>query len=327
MFQPPVNHALLSGTGGLPASAPGARSLPAGSCGTGNLPASVFTARAAGPVRLAASVLLALALAVTSGCRKAAVERHNERVTPAISAGEPAYMVRPANPSPNQPWYRELQVVLDAKPENDAELEQAIAAQKKTIQKNCTVLLEEVRGAVETRRKPRDKWSVLGMTCGRQRKGSDVTFTADIGLTKLFARRPVISFNNVPLDMSVSKLARETGILESQPRGYNPRIYWQKTNVSAYEALEEILATHGFDRKFADTHAKLSLRIQDYQTRAAFVEAAAQAVVERGDLLQKARAALVVTPREKPAGEALPEPAGGDGEFVPAPANPEDEKK
>ncbi|HYF48178.1 MAG TPA: hypothetical protein VEJ63_02155 [Planctomycetota bacterium] len=241
----------------------------------------------------------AFCLLAVPGCRKAAVERHAPGVEPVLSTGEPAYIIRTQPPKASEPWYRPYQAVLDKKPETDQELDQLVAEKKPGLKEPAQSLMTEVRRAVEAQRKENDRWSIIAMTLGRPRKGPDVQFTADVGLTKLFARRPVIAFNNVPLDLGIAKLARETGIQDSIPRNYNPRVYWTKNNVSAYEAIDEILKQHGYARRFTDTIYRVSLRLQDYKSKEEFVEAAVETMLARGKDLNAARPALVVTPVEK----------------------------
>jgi hypothetical protein len=247
--------------------------------------------------RLFVALVMCSALLFAAGCRTAAVERHTGRVETAISAGEPPSLVRA--PGAEDPWYRSLQVVLDEKPKDDKELE-SLVEQGKPAAKSATLeVLQEIQKAIDAQRKPSDKWSVLSMTCGKTRRGSELQFNADVVITNLYARRPTISFNNVPLDLCVAKLCRECGIQDSQPKGYNPRIYWSKLNVSAIEALEAILGSHGFERRFSDVNHHVTLRVQDYPTRAGFVEAASNAILEKGKLLNQARPALLVVPTER----------------------------
>ena len=264
----------------------------------------------------ALAILGAVCLLFLSGCRKAAVERHSERVDTAIVVNEPAYLVKPKVVD-NPPWHRELQVVLDQRPENEKEVEALLADHNPAIARAATILLEDIQTAVNAKRQPQDKWSVLSLSCGRTRKTTDIQIGVDVGLTKLYARRPVISFNNMPLDICIAKLSRDSGLQESQQRNFNPRIYWSKTNVSAYEAMEAILTAHGYERKYTDTHYKLALRAQDHASREALIDAVVQAVTEKGKALNAARAGIVVTPKEKEEPAAPP----------PAPAEKPDAKK
>jgi hypothetical protein len=252
--------------------------------------------------------LLVGAPLVISGCRKAAVERLDTglggtTVQTGLVAGEPAYLLRPANQT-TEPWYRPMQIVLDKKAADQKELDEQLSAAHAPIAAEMKKLIAEVDQAVQNRRKPNDRWSVLLLSCGRAKKVSDILFNADVGLTKLYAKRPVIAFNEMPLDLCIAKLSRESGIHDSQPRGFNPRVFWSKTNVSAIEAYEGVLSAHGFEHKFTDVGYKVSLRLQDYETRREFIDAAVEAIMVKGKALNEARPAITVTPRETPAPEA-----------------------
>lgn len=274
-----------------------------------------------------AFVALAGLALLLSGCKKAEVDPTRPAVDPHVTILDPAYVVGPLPADKDKiPWFRSLQIVLDAKPE-EKELEAVLAPRKAEIEKEYVKLLEEIRDQAGARQKPGGKWSVLGVSIGRgARRPGDIQFAADVGLTKLFARRPSIAFNNVPVENCVAKLCREIGIQESQPRGHNPPVVWNKTDVSAYEAIDSILAAHKFQHRFKDTHYKILLRLQDYPTRAAFIAAVTDEILAKGEALNSARPGLIVTPQQKgpetppapeagkktpeatPAAEAKPEP-------------------
>jgi hypothetical protein len=243
-------------------------------------------------------LLIVAGLALLPGCRQAAVEPSQPKVETRVSAGEPAYLVRgPA--TAKEVWHREFQVVLDAKPASEDEGNKLASAQKSEIEKSVATLLEEIRAAVEARRKPSDKWSLLSLSLGRAKKSAEVGLLAEIGLTRLYARRPVIAFNQMPLDLCVAKLCREAVILDAQQRNFNPVVTWKKTGVSAMEALDAILTANGFERKMTDTYHRASFKAQDYDSREEFVKAAVETLLERGKTMNEARAAAVVTPLEK----------------------------
>lgn len=259
--------------------------------------------------RLAGALLCCLAAAL-SACRKAAVEPYHATVQTTLVAGEPAYLLRPAKEDAT-PWYRELQVVFDSRPADEKELEALIADRKPVAAQAAQGLLQEVQGAVQGRRVAADKWSVLTLSLGRSgravtpRSASETILSAEVALTKLYARRPAITLDSLPLELCVAKLAREAGILHAQPRGYNPLVTWGKTDVSAKEALDEILPAHGFEHRLTDTRHKLGLTLKDFASRAEFVKAAADAIVTAGEALNKGHPLITVSLKEQ---EPAPEP-------------------
>jgi hypothetical protein len=188
---------------------------------------------------------------------------------------------------------------LDSKPTSEKELDLLVAEKKPAVSDALMTLLEDIRNTIESKHQNNDKWSLYSLNGGRPRRGSDIQFTGDICLTKLFSPRPVIAFNNIPLDIGIAKLSRETGIQDSIPRNYNPRVYWSKTNVSVYEAIHEILKQHGYVHRFTDTSYRVTLRFQDFKTKEAFMDAAVNGLLEKAKALNVARPALVVTPLEK----------------------------
>src|SRR5205814_6591261 len=119
--------------------------------------------------------------------------------------------------------------------------------------------------------------------------------------TKLYERRATIAFDSVRLQLCIAKLCRESEIQDSQPRGYNPSITWQKQNVSAFEAISTLLNANGFDAKFVDTSYKVTFKAQDFSTRKEFIEAVREAVVAKGKTLNSTRQAVIVSPKVNPA--------------------------
>lgn len=248
-------------------------------------------------------------LAVCSGCRKASVEQQTRRIETALLAGEPPHFVRAASAAPEtQPWFADLQIVLDEKPKDEKELEVLLEQHKPAAKNAIAALLQDIKTAVDGQRREQDKWSLLSMSCGKPRRSHELQFSADVVLTTLYVRRPAISFNNVPLDLSIAKLCRECGIHDSQPRGYNPRIYWSRLNVSAFEAIEAILNAHGYTRRFSEISQQIALKLNDFASREEFVKAAAQAALDAGKLINQARPALIVTAKERQP-ETPPAPA------------------
>ena len=264
--------------------------------------------------RLLFSSLLGLCFGLgLAGCRTAAVDRFNGPVDPVLNAGEPAYWINPPGAQsaadPNA-WYRELQVVLTEKPADEKAIGPLLDPRRAAIKEASTELLLEVQRAIEKKHAGNDKWSLLSMSCGRAKKSSDIQFTAELGLTPLYARRPVIAFDNEPLNLCITKLCRECGVLDSQPRLANPHIYWRKLNVCALDALDALIDENGLQRRYMDVFQRVNLRVQDYATRAQFVTAAAGEIAAKGRLLNAARPALIVTAKDT-SSQPPPPPAPG----------------
>lgn len=248
------------------------------------------------------SLTLSGALLLTCGCRRAAVERFNPTVETRITASDPAVFVRPqSNSGEKDPWYRELQVVLDQPAASEQDLNAKTDEQKPRVNEAVKKLLDDVSSAVKSRMNASDKWSILSLTAGKARKASDFQLNADIALTRLYAKRPVIAFNDLPVELCVSKLAREAGIQESQPRGYNPIVNWSQTDVSVLEAFETVLTANGFEHKFSDTLYKATVRAQDFGSRQEFIEGATSAILAKGKALNAARPSILVSHKERPA--------------------------
>lgn len=269
------------------------------------------------------ALALSGALLFSSGCRRAAVERFNPSVETRVASAEPAVFVRPqTNSGEKDPWYRELQIVLDQPAASEQDLAAKLDEQKPRVNEAMKKLLNEVNAAVQSRKSAADKWSVLAISCGKTRKVSDLQLNADIGLTRLYAKRPVIAFNDLPIELCVAKLARESGIHESQPRGYNPPVNWSQTGVSVLEAFETVLAAHGFEHKLSDTLYKAAVRVQDFASRQEFIEGATESILAKGKALNSARPAIAVALKEKPA----PPPPAAEPSKRAVPVPPERKK-
>jgi len=232
-----------------------------------------------------------------SGCRKADVERTANTITPSLNAGDPAYILKPKN-EVKAPWYRDMQVVFDQRPEDEKQLETFLSENRAPVSEASSALLKEIADSVETQRKPADRWSLLTAWQGRTKKGGEVTMIADVGLTKVFTRRPAMSFQELPLELAVAKLARESGITDSVPRGYSPKVTWSETDISVKEAYDSFLPKYGFERKFTNISGRITLRLQDYASRQDFVTAATNGIVAEGKRLNALRGGIVVTPKD-----------------------------
>jgi len=242
-------------------------------------------------------MLLIGSLLVLPGCKNVDVQPH----APAPDAGatplDPPYVLKPEFEE-TPPWYRNLQVVLEQKAD-ETELKAIINSNREAVSKAQRELMDEIRQAAEARRQGSDKWTIHALYAGRgTKRPADVMINADVGLTKMYSKRPAVSFNNVRLELCVAKLCREAEIYDMQPKGHNPLVQWSKSDVSAYEALEGILAAHGYEGRFTDILHRCSIRAQDYPTREAFVAAAADAILAKGKELNAARPALIVRLKE-----------------------------
>ena len=256
-------------------------------------------------------------LLVSSGCRKAEVVRTPgaASITTALNVGDTAYILRPKD-SGKVPWYREFQVVFDQRPEDEQQLETFIAANRAPVVEATNSLLAEISTAVEAQRRPQDRWSLLTAWCGRVKKGGEVSFIAEVGLTKVFTRRPTISFQALPLELAVAKLARESGITDSVPRGYSPLVTWSETDVSVKEAYDAFLPQYGFERKYQDIQGRVTLRMQDFAFRKDFVTSAVNGILAEGKRLNTTRGGIIVTPRDTP---KVPEVIQKEERAVPVP--------
>ncbi|MCY3017590.1 MAG: hypothetical protein NTW87_00970 [Planctomycetota bacterium] len=265
------------------------------------------------------SLLLSAGLALMlCGCRKAAVEAYSATpVQTALVTGEPAFLFRQVKESKEteQPWYREFQVVMDQKaPEAPGKAEDAdaekdktgaldalIAERKPAIAQASATLLEEVRNAIQAKRKPSDNWSVVRLSIGRAKRPSETLLQVEVGLTRLYAQRPAIALNDMLMELCVAKLSREAGITYSFPRAHNPVVNWRETNVSARQALETLLRAHNFDYQFMNASYTYTYKLQAFPTRGAFSDAVVHDVLEKGgDTLNKGVSGVKVTLRETP---------------------------
>jgi hypothetical protein len=247
-------------------------------------------------LRIAFCLLLSAFCLLFSGCRRAEVEPHAPKVETRMTTGDPPYAMRRAN---DPPWYSDLQVLMDERPADEKELQQHITEHREEVKAALLATLNEILKSVEDQRHESDKWSVLAMTAGRSKHANEIHFTADVGLTRLYAHRPVINITDVPLDLCIAKLCREAGIQDAQTRGHNPTINWEKNDVAAYDALQAIVPSHGFELKFANTFYHLEMKAQDYNSRKEFIDAISSAIMAKAKDLNNIRAAVVIAPRQK----------------------------
>ena len=245
--------------------------------------------------RHVAILLSVLALGVW-GCRTADVQPGKPQFDTDVKILEPAYaMRRPAE----QPWYSNMQVLLDEKPVDEKDLETRINDGKPEVRKNTEELLQEIENKIEAERKPNERWSIISVQCGRGKKPNEIHFEAEVGITKLYTRRPSIAISGVPMDICIAKLCRESEVQDAQPKGHNPLVNYDKQNVSAFDAIEAILKANGFDSKYSDTSYKFSYKAQDYTSRKEFVDTVTKAILTKGQTLNTVKSALIVTAHVK----------------------------
>jgi hypothetical protein len=244
---------------------------------------------------LRALLLLAVLALGICGCRTADVKPGKPEFDTDVKILEPAYAMRRASEAP---WYAGMQVLLDEKPVDEKDLTSKISDGKPEVRKNTEELLQEIENKIDEQRK-NEKWSIIAVQCGRGKKPNEIHFEAEVGITKLYTRRPSIVINGVPMDICVAKLCRESEVQDAQPKGHNPLVSYEKKNVSAYEAIDTILKTNGFDLKYSDTSYKVSFKAQDYASRKEFVDAVTQAILTKGRALNSVKPALVVSQHVK----------------------------
>lgn len=269
--------------------------------------------------RLSLTVMAGVLIS-TSGCRKAEVDRTANTISPSLNAGDPAYILKPKNEA-KAPWYREMQVIFDERPTDEKQLEAYLVENRGPITTASTALLKEIADNIESQRRPTDRWSLLTCWCGRTKKGGEITFIADVGLTKVFTRRPAMSFQELPLELAVAKLARESGITDSVPRGYSPKVTWSETDISVKEAYDSFLPKYGFERKYTNISARVTLRLQDYASRQDFITAATNGIVAEGKKLNSLRGGIIVTPKDTTP-QTPAAPAATDGKLKAPEENP-----
>lgn len=254
----------------------------------------------------------------TKAVAPAAAVTPTPAVPPVPAVPEIPYIIAGKDEPPH--WYDKLQVVLHEKPAQDQDLKAQLNEHKAEVDKATAVLLEDVRKAAEAKGISGDKWSLVSVTCTK--KNADFIVNAHVGLSKLYAKRPSITFNGMQLELCVGKLARDSGLQVAQSaRGYNPRVNYTKTDVSPYDALESILAEHNFRRKYTGVSESTNVRIQDFSTETEFIDTAVQAILAKVRVLSTGRPGVVVTPRGSPIAKTPPAavPAPKPPASVPAP--------
>jgi len=264
---------------------------------------------------------LALLLSLV-GCGKSKLPTSVEQLETTVRVSELPYATKPAATSDNVPWYKALTVVLDEMPTTATALKETLEQRRSNAQAAAQGILEQIQAGVNEKRNADAKWSVLSMDLGASKpmRNGGVPFTAALGLTKLYARRSEISFDNVRLEDCMRQLALQSGLRMPPARFMNPVVTWRRENVSSIEAVDAILDVHNFDRKILGAYARASLQAENFKTREEFVEAAVQAVIAYGKALDRSVAALTLSPRGERAVAPKAESDNAPVKTSPAPA-------
>jgi len=253
---------------------------------------------------LALSSLLVWAL-VLAGCGRAKLPAPNEVIEPVVRVNELSWHLKAAPAKEGEeapPWHQILSVELDALPGDTASLREAIDQRRGDAYQAAQALLKEIATGVEAGRKQDALWSVLSIQIGghKPQRNTPPTLALELGLTKLYARRPVISFQDVTFEQCMTNLALQGGLKLAPNRSVNPVLSWQKENVSVIEAIDAILNLHGFDRRITGAYVQTNLQAAQFKTRQEFVEAAVQAALNYGKGLDRNIAALILSLRGLP---------------------------
>ncbi|MBI3831571.1 MAG: hypothetical protein HY291_18775 [Planctomycetes bacterium] len=246
-------------------------------------------------------------LSILTGCGTAKLTPPNEVIEPVIRVNELPWRLKAKDPPKEgaeaAPWHDELSVELDVLPGDAAGLKDAIDQHRGPAYQAAQALIKEIQGGVEKSRKADTRWSILAIQVGgaKAQRNSIPTVTAELGLTKLYARRPEIGFENVTLEQAMLQLAQQAGLKFASPRSVNPVLSWRKENVSVIEAVDAILNLHGYGRKITGSYVQLALAPGQFKTRQEFVDGAVQSILNYGTGLDRNVAALMPMVRVKPA--------------------------
>lgn len=257
------------------------------------------------PRTLALSSLLVWVFAL-AGCGRAKLPAPNEVIEPVVRVNELPWHLKAAPAKEGEeapPWHQMLSVELEALPGDAAGLREAIDQRRGDAYQAAQALLKEIATGVEAGRKPDALWSVLSIQIGghKPQRNTPPTLAVELGLTKLYARRPTISFQDVTFEQCMTNLALQGGLKLAPNRSVNPVLSWQKENVSVIEAIDAILNLHGFDRRITGAYVQTNLQTTQFKTRQEFVEAAVQATLNYGKGLDRNIAALILSLRGLPA--------------------------
>jgi len=268
---------------------------------------------------LATTCLCLLLACGLAGCGKSKLPTPTEQFETVARVTELPYAAKPAQPPESAPWHKALTVELEEMPATAAALKEALEQHRAEAQAAAQGVLEQIQAGVREKRNANALWSVLSMDlgAGKPMRNGGVPFTAALGLTKLYARRAEISFDNVRLEECMRQLALQSGLRLPPARFMNPIVTWRRENISSIEAIDAILDVHNFDRKILGAYARVDLKAENFKTREEFVEAAVNAVIAYGKALDRSIAALTLSPRGRK--EAAPKE---DGDNAPAKTSP-----
>ncbi|MCW8130546.1 MAG: hypothetical protein KIS92_09375 [Planctomycetota bacterium] len=286
-------------------------------------------------------LLAPLLLALAAGCGKAKMTAPNEVIEPVSRVNELPWHLKanaPAQPpaegeEPAADWFKELSVELEMLPGDAAGLKDAIDQRRGPAYQAGQALIKDVQSGVEGQRRNDALWSILSIQLGgskAQRNGVP-DLLIELGLTKLYARRPQIIFENVTLEQALQRLAEQGGLRLAPYRTLNPILNYEKDNVSVIEAIDGVLNVHGFDRRITGAYVQIRLRPEQFKSRQEFVENAVASVLNYGKGLDRNLAALIPLmrsreeePKEKDKEKKAKDPAPGPA--VPAPQPAEEPK-
>lgn len=248
------------------------------------------------------AVMAGLAL---PGCRRAQVDNPTEPLEPVLTVRQsPPGETPPAAPGAAAAgaWYRELFGEPLGQPGETPAADprvKAVIVEVETPRTLGQAFLAEIRRAVEAQRPGDAGWSLLRLELSAPagRSSSASQLSADLGLTALYERRPVIAFEQQTLEQCVGYMARLAGLRYAQlGRAQNPLVTWRRENVTLYEALRALLDERGFKVRFTDAGLGLTLPLKDRKTRDAFVAAAVAEILNQGRKLDRGLPALLVKP-------------------------------
>jgi hypothetical protein len=246
-------------------------------------------------------------MAILTGCGSAKMTPPNEVIEPVMRVNELPWRLK-AKDAPKEgaeapPWHDELSVELDVLPGDATGLKEAIDQHRGTAYQSAQALIKEIQGGVVQSRKADSRWSVLAIQIGgaKAQRNAIPPVTVELGLTKLYARRSQIAFENVTLEQAMLQLAQQSGLRFASPRSVNPVLSWSKENVSVIEAIDAILSLHGFGRKITGAYVQLALAPGQFKSRQEFVDGAMQSILNYGTGLDRNVAALMPFVRIKSA--------------------------
>lgn len=281
-------------------------------------------------------LLALLSAALFGGCGYAKIRPPGEQVETVTQVSEISYVLKPKTAPATQPWYHELLVELDVRPATPEAMKEALDQRRGPAYQAATTLLQELREEIERKRGKEAKWCLLSLRLGQDRvsRGESVPVAVEMGLTRLYAKRPEIAFVDATLEQCLLRLALQADLKMSSVRTANPVLTWKRQEVSVLEAIDAILNEYGFQRRITGAYARVVLQAEKYATREEFKQAASKVILDYGKGLDRNIPALLVSPAgkplskkgeksaEKPAGEPAPSvpsppPAEGAGEGAP----------